>query len=246
MVVYRASQQVPSFYTQALAAQPHLQSAAGDELERNVLQLQNQTQQTGRWQVRFTEQQVNGWLAADLPEKFPGLLPKEVHDPRVAIREDELLVACRYESKKFSAIVSLALDVYLTEEPNWVAVRLRSVQAGVLPLPLNKFMDRIARTASQAGLVLRWAQTEGDPVALIQIPDRHRQHDQHLLLLDVLMLEEEQFLVAGSTCEAPEVDLADVDPSAAESQVDSGETPPVDAQAQHESESAGFQPTVQR
>ena len=71
----RAAQKEPEFYQQALRAEPAQQEVAGDELEQEVLELHNEVRQPGVWEAVFTEEQINGWLAADLPEKFPRGLP---------------------------------------------------------------------------------------------------------------------------------------------------------------------------
>src|SRR5688572_5076330 len=47
--VYQASQQVPQFYEQALAAPPETQVAAGQALERQAASLNNQVRRPGRW-----------------------------------------------------------------------------------------------------------------------------------------------------------------------------------------------------
>jgi hypothetical protein len=82
---YRATQHVPAFYQAALVERPVEQKAAADQLERQVLELHNEARKPGRWEARFSQDQINGWLAADLPVKFPGALPEGVSAPRVAI-----------------------------------------------------------------------------------------------------------------------------------------------------------------
>ena len=72
---YRATQHVPEFYQAALAEPPVEQKAAADQLERQVLELHNEARQPGRWEARFSQEHINGWLAADLPVKFPGACP---------------------------------------------------------------------------------------------------------------------------------------------------------------------------
>ena len=85
LMLYQATRYVPDFYQQALEVNPQQQAAAGDELERQVLELHNEIQDAGRWQAVFDEDQINGWLASDLKEKFSDSLPAGVSAPRVAI-----------------------------------------------------------------------------------------------------------------------------------------------------------------
>ena len=73
--LYQASQQEPGFYQQALAAPAAAQAEDGDRFERTALDLHNQIQHTGRWEACLTQDEINGWLAIDLPAKFPQALP---------------------------------------------------------------------------------------------------------------------------------------------------------------------------
>jgi hypothetical protein len=197
--VYRASQQVPEFYVQALAAPPSRQAAAGEELERQALALNNQVRRPGQWEARFTQDQINGWLAADLPRKFPGSLPRGAADPRVAVSPEEVQLAVKWQQGNVNAVLSAAGEVYLTEEPNEVAVRILSVRAGALPVPLARFLDEIASRAASSGLALRWSEIDGDPVALVKLPLDRAEFKGKRLVLEELRLEEGAIIVAGRT-----------------------------------------------
>ncbi len=172
VAAYLALQRAPAFYEAAVATARADHEAAGKQFERNVLALHNDLQQSGHWTRVFTSQQINGWLAVDLPEKFPRLLPPTIHDPRVELTPGRMQVAFRFESPRLSAVVSLLLEVHLADEPNTLSVRIRNAQAGWIPIPLKDFLDQLSDAARQAELKLRWAQQDGDPVALITIlPD---------------------------------------------------------------------------
>src|SRR5689334_16187817 len=83
--LFQAARRPPAFYQQAIAAPPADQTEEGERFERTALDLHNQLQHVGRWEARLTQEQVNGWLAIDLPTKFPHALPSGVSDPRIAI-----------------------------------------------------------------------------------------------------------------------------------------------------------------
>src|SRR5262245_26734264 len=197
--VYQASQQVPEFYEQALAAPPETQAAAGQALERQAATLNNQVRRPGRWEARFTQDQINGWLAVDLPKKFPGSLPRGVSDPRVAVSPEEIQLAVKWQQGNTSAVLSAAGDAYLTEEPNQIAIRILAVRAGALPVPLARFLDEIAERAASSGLPLEWTEIEGDPVALIMLPLDREEFRGKQLLVEELRLEEGAIVVAGKT-----------------------------------------------
>lgn len=199
---YRASQHVPEFYERAIRAEPIAQAKAGDQLERQVLDLHNEALHEGKWQATFTDEQINGWLAVDLPSKFPDSLPKEVCDPRVAIDAKQIQIACRYDAGAAQTVVSLALEIHKTDEPNVVAVRIRQARAGLLPLPLKQGIDRITAAAREAGIPLRWSQKDGDPVALITLPITHEQYANRQLRLDSIELRLGEIHFSGRTEQA--------------------------------------------
>lgn len=202
---FRAARHEPEFYQQALNMEPQQQQEAGEQLERRVLELHNNVRRPGRWEAVFTDEQLNGWLSGDLEVKFPQLLPPGVSSPRVALGSHQARLACRYETPKINAVVSLALEVHLTDEPNVVAIRVRKARAGALPLPLKGFLDRIAEVAMQSGLVLRWAQEEGDPVALFKIPSEHEDYVTQGIFLESLELRDGEIYLAGRSGEEIEI-----------------------------------------
>jgi len=205
---YRATQHKPAFYEEALKSAPVQEEVAGDQLEQNVLELHNNVRKPGRWEAAFSDAQINGWLASNLEKKYPHLLPRGVADPRVAINPNEALVACRYENGSINTVISLALEIHLTDEPNVVAIRVCRARAGALPLPLKNFLDRVSAVAARSGLPLRWAETDGDPVALFKVPSEHEDYVTQGIHLEQVELREGELYLAGHSGEAYDLQRA--------------------------------------
>ncbi|QDU29814.1 hypothetical protein ETAA8_49290 [Anatilimnocola aggregata] len=163
-------QQVPQFYRQAIAASPREQVQAGEQFETEALELQNQIQRTGDWQVELAADEINGWLATVLPEKFGEAIPPGISDPRVAIEQGRLLAACKYQAVGIETVVSIELEAFLTNETNVVAVRVHQVAAGKVPIPLGQYLEQITAAAAERGIFVRWQEVDGDPLALISLP----------------------------------------------------------------------------
>jgi len=195
--LYRASQRVPEFYQKALQAAPKAQEEASDEMVRQVTALASDTQKKGAWEAVFTAQQINGWLAVDVPRNHPDLLPSSASDPRVTIEPEQIRIACRVSRGNWTGVVSVAVDVYLAE-PNVVAARIREARIGSLPLPLKGILDKISQEAAQTGLETRWRQAEGDPVVEVFIP-QPRDKDDKRVRIESLQLGEGRVYVSGST-----------------------------------------------
>jgi hypothetical protein len=168
--VYRASQAVPEFYRETLPLDTSQADQLGKQLEQRVLSLHNDLQESQRWQLVVSDQQVNGWIASDLPEKFPGTLPSDIQQPRVVFQEGKVLIACRCKTVVMTTVLSLVLEPYLTEEREQIAIRITRLRAGRVPLPMKRTLERVSAAAAQAGLDLQWTQDQGDPVAVVRLP----------------------------------------------------------------------------
>ena len=199
LMLYQATRHVPEFYQQALEVSPQQQATAGDELERQVLELHNEIQDEGRWQAVFNEDQINGWLASDLTEKFADSLPKGVSAPRVAIGPEAVRLACQYQDHRIETVVSLTLSLAVNRQSNEVAITVQQVRAGLLPLPLKDLLDEVAAVARRAELDLRWAQSAGAPVALLRVPAEIPSLEVDGFQLDEIALGEGEIRLIGQT-----------------------------------------------
>lgn len=197
LLVYRASQSVPDFYEQALVMEPAVAKLAGNELEQQILATQNQFAEGENWQLVVSDDQINGWLATDLNEKFPKMLPPEATQPRVKFQDGKAQIACRINTPKFSTILSIHIETYLTERPNEIAVRFHKVRAGSLPVPLTEMLDEITNSGHQAGIAVRWSQLDGDPVALVELPTQRRELRSGVLVQQ-LQIAEGELRIAGT------------------------------------------------
>ncbi len=197
LAVYRASQQVPDFYAQAITADTQRQAAASKEMLRTATTLVNAAQKEGVWEAEFTEEQVNGWLAVDLVENHGQVLPREVHDPRVAIRPDGLRLGWRWRGDELSTVFSLDVQLGLSE-PNVVALTVRGARAGTVPLPLGKVLDTVTNAAREMNLRLEWKKSHGHPVALVRVPAPDSE-EQKIIIVEHLELREGAIYLSGRT-----------------------------------------------
>ena len=198
VAVYQASRQVPEFYRQALTAAPAAEQEGGQRFEQQALALHNQLHHAGHWEIRFTQDEINGWLAADLPAKFPRLLPAGVSEPRIAIDDDLLRVAVHYQRGGMDTVASLTGHVQLTDQPNEIAVRIDQARAGAVPVPLARFLQEIAERAARADIPLRWTEAKGAPVALVRVP-LETKDARHQLVLERFDVRDGEFIVSGRT-----------------------------------------------
>lgn len=205
LAVYRASQQVPEFYQQAIAADTSQQAVASKQMLQQATTLVSDAQKPGEWEAEFTDEQINGWLAVDLIKNHSEALPPEIKEPRVAIRPDGAAIGWRWETDDLSTIFSLDVEFYLAE-PNVVALAIRKARAGAVPLPLTRILDEVSAAAGDLNLHVRWLQADGDPVALITIPPPESD-DKKVIVVESLELREGSIYLAGKT--VPRDDVGD-------------------------------------
>lgn len=191
-LAYRATQVVPEFYQSVMVHNADCQHHAGAELESRGATLLGDVQRPGTWEATFTAEQLNGWLATQLTRKFPDLLSNEVREPRLALRDGRVDIGFQLQRKTFTSVISIQLSIGIVK-PNVIACRVHAVRAGTLPLPLKSVLDEISRLARHWELDIRWAQTDGDPVALVTVPTtrddgRARTLEAFVLLDDILYL----------------------------------------------------------
>jgi hypothetical protein len=200
--IYEASRLVPEFYHEAISRDPIEQQEARDQFVVQATALASDLHRSGHWQSLFTADQINAWLALELATHYPDLLPDELRDPRISIRDREATIACRYESGGMAAVLSLTVDAYL-HEPNVLALRIRRARAGALPVPLAQVLDSISHAARELKLRLEWRKIQGDPVALITFDKKGGEAFEGLNLEAVELREDELFVSGTNGAEHP-------------------------------------------
>ncbi len=192
--VYQALLAVPAEYRAVMDADPPAQREANDEALQEAAALASDLRKHRDWQARFTEAQINGWLAIDLMENHAGVLPEGISDPRVTLGETTVSLYCRLRRGRTETILTLVVEPYL-DAPNVLALRFRKARAGLLPLPMGSVVEQIGAAARNLEVKLTWRQADGDPVALIAVP--HELGNGTAVRIDQFELQAGALLMAG-------------------------------------------------
>jgi hypothetical protein len=196
-VFYRASQQVPEFYAREVAVPAATQEAASDLMLQQATMLYNAGQQKGAWSQMIKAETINGWLAVDLPRNHPGLLPGGMHDPRVHIGPDGLVMACQVERGGFHGVITLQVSA-VVESPDVVGLHIHKARLGAIPWSLDRVIKGISDAAQQSNIRVRWRNANDDPVALITIPPAGGDRKKRIHI-DTIQMEEGSLVVGGTT-----------------------------------------------
>jgi hypothetical protein len=197
IVAYLATRQVRPFYEQALQIAPEDLEQGRRELESRATALYTDARQAGKWQALFTDDQINGWLAVQIADTAERGLPNSIRAPRIAIVPD--LVTLGFTTKRGGVETVIAVDaaVFLTDDGD-VAIYLRRVRAGALPLPLMMVAEEIAAACRELELPVRWAQQDGAPVAMIRVRGDEGAGGRQWWI-DAIELNQGELYVAGHT-----------------------------------------------
>lgn len=190
------SRAVP-FYADALSSDPTEMERASRELESRLAAVYSEAQKTGRWHATFTAEQINSWLAVELPNAFPELQTQNVHDPRIAIGADGVSLGFQTAVAGVNTVIAVVTDVFV-DERGLLAIQLRSVHAGSLPLPTKDIVDRTQTALKRTALPCHWAQNDGQPVLLVDVSalvsNEHQQRE-----LETVELHDGEIYLAGYT-----------------------------------------------
>jgi uncharacterized protein YpmS len=193
---------VRPFYVAALELDPQALETGSRELESRATVLYSEARQAGQWRAAFTAEQINGWLALQLAEVYADALPEVISEPRVAIDDDRLTLGFRARRGGVETIVSADASVMLTDDGE-VAIRLHSVQAGALPLPVMQIADDVSKACQRFSLPVRWTQVDGQPVALVDV-NRRLGTKKAQIVFDAVELRDGAIFLAGHTIAAGE------------------------------------------
>jgi hypothetical protein len=194
---YYAARQVRPFYKQALTLEPEVLERGSRELESRATALYSDARQGGKWHALFTAEQINGWLAIQLAENQVEDSPRSIRDPRVAISPEILTLGFQTHSGGVETVISVDASVFVTDE-GAVAIRLMSVRAGALPLPVMQLADEIAATCERLSLPVRWTQQDGQPVAIVELHSDPSTEERQFFI-DTIEFGDGEMYVAGHT-----------------------------------------------
>lgn len=194
-----STRQIPDFYRDLLAVPLERSEVAGIGFERQLVELSNRIRLDDSWTAKLTQDQVNGWLASDLPEKFPNALPSTIKDPRISIEEKKLKLVFQLESREFSGVIQINGEVFSTEVRNQIAFRIHRVQSGFVPVPISWWAPRLENSLGKSEIVLTWSEWEDDIVALVTLPASFTHRTEMSAILEDVQLGDGCILLAGRT-----------------------------------------------
>ena len=165
---------VPEFYAQALSVEvdPAIRKQSSEEFVANTIQLVQDIEHELEWSNEFTQDQINSWIVEELHEKYARHVPAGVSEPRVRIVNGLIFIGFRYKQERFHGVISFQARPWVSE-PNQLDLEITSLCAGVVPIPVEKIIDKVSQQLASKGWQIEWTQSEnGNDIAIIHLdPD---------------------------------------------------------------------------
>src|SRR5262245_9381388 len=151
--------------------------------------------------IQLTDEQINSYFAEGFKQSRldEQLLPENIREPRVVLEPGKLCLAFRYGSGLWSSVVTIEFGVWLTEEPNVVALRLIALRAGSLPINAQYVLDNLTQLAEKNNIQVSWYRFDGDPVALLRFQGEQRDASMQL---DLIQIDKGSIVIRGRPVDA--------------------------------------------
>lgn len=163
----------PAFYRDALHSPLPVseRQQLAREFVRAAVELRNEVVNEDRWMQEFTDAGTNAWLTDDLPAQYSEWLPPGVSEPRVQFNKDQLQFAFRTRRGAWSGVISGKLRVWVSN-PNELAFEIQSLNAGMIPIPVDDAMSDFVNEMNAAGWRVEWRSSRGGDALVLSL-DQH-------------------------------------------------------------------------
>ena len=151
----------------------------------------------GGWETALTANEINAWLAVDLPRNHPNWLPSSITQPRIAFRPQHAALGARLGYGPLTAVVSLECEILL-RDVNHLAIVLEEAHIGAIPLPRAPILRELSKRISRLGMVTDLRRLDGRLVLMVYIPSTH-DAGATSYWLESLAVGEGELLIAGET-----------------------------------------------
>ncbi len=151
----------------------------------------------GRWEAVLTEQELNAWLAIDLPRNHVGLSGGWGTDARIELLPGRLRFGCRVGRGPLSTIGWVEAEVRL-RAVNQIGIVVTDARLGSLPVPRGPILKEVSRRLDALGMVTEVRRFDDHTALLVYIPST-TETSTRSRWLESLLLTSGELALAGET-----------------------------------------------
>lgn len=154
----------------------------------------------GRWEAAIGAEEVNAWLAIDLPRSHAAWLPRGVTAPRVGFHRRRAEVAARVGYGPVSAVAALDLEIVL-RDGGQIGIAVERASLGAIPLPRDAIVRALAGRLGRLGIATDLRRLDGRLVLLAHVPGPRGAAEARPSIATLALVDGE-LIVAGTTAAA--------------------------------------------
>jgi len=136
------------------------------------------------WETELTEDEINGYLAIEVPRLLPQLSSSGIKNPRISLRDDNLEIACQIEHGMVSGVLNLGLDIQFPQ-PNRCVILFQKAYVGLVPFSRETVRDTFASGLKGGGRTMESAAIQGDPALVIELGNDLKNPEFALILREI-------------------------------------------------------------
>ncbi|MCL2349542.1 MAG: hypothetical protein FWC50_14925 [Planctomycetaceae bacterium] len=193
LFAYLAARKKPGFYREFEKLSASERKKLNDALVTQSLKTYSQMQDSDQWSWFVSDKEINGWFSVDGRTQTFNFLPREIRNPRVAIRDQTIEIAAEVKYGYLSGTLCLTGSVSVPE-PNLIAIRIRSARVGLFPFDKDK-LAQIIREAAKSADGLQLIDEGGDPC--LQFRPVMQNQKKQPLEIESVETSKNQLLVKG-------------------------------------------------
>lgn len=125
----------------------------------------------GDWGVAVREDELNAWLATDLPRNHARALPAGILEPRVALEEGRIRIAARAAAGPLGGPLSMAVEPRLRGIDRLECV-VTEARLGGIPLPAGPCAHRLAALLRGLGFTAEVRRLDGRSAVVVSLGGR--------------------------------------------------------------------------
>ncbi|MDR0392458.1 MAG: hypothetical protein LBH59_11160 [Planctomycetaceae bacterium] len=168
-LLYLSAQREPEFYREAKNVPIEVQQTRNAVVIDKIRQLNNDFQSRNKnWSGTFTADEINAYLAVEATKTGANLLPPDLEEPRIAFLSGSVEIASKVRQNGFTAVLNISLGATMPE-PDKLVFKMRSSQAGMLPLPQERIAGIIADALRRKWGNVTQGNDGGEPTFTIQL-----------------------------------------------------------------------------
>jgi hypothetical protein len=201
--MYWAIRSTPPQYAAAVAEQdPAKLDEDRRELESQLAIAYSDSQRSAPWAVCVSDDQLNAWLATQLPLDYPELAQRGLSEPRIIFTPQSAQLAFRAKFGSIDTVVSVTGNVFATETGE-LAIEFQNAAAGRAAIPLTFVVQGIDEGIRLRQLPFHWAPGESRHVLLVDF-ERLASSPEQARKLSAIEVREGEVYVAGVTTDRGE------------------------------------------